>query len=68
MLLHFKYTMEDGNDLLRSVFFDYGKKNNLSEELLGEVFDILIDSQFIPEGEREHIEAKLRNLLKRYSK
>ena len=56
--------MGSENDLLETVFFDYGRNNNLSEKLLREVFDLLIDTQFIPEGEREHIEAQLKKLIK----
>lgn len=64
MLLYLTYSMGSENDLLETVFFDYGRNNNLSEKLLREVFDLLIDTQFIPEGEREHIEAQLKKLIK----
>jgi hypothetical protein len=58
--------MGSESDLLETVFFDYGRKNNLSEKLLREVFDLLIDTQFIPEGEREHIEAQLKKIIKNH--
>tara|TARA_B110000438_G_C15324667_1_gene441051 strand:+ start:354 stop:539 length:186 start_codon:yes stop_codon:yes gene_type:complete len=60
--------MDSQDDLLKNVFLDYGRKNNLSEELLEEVFNLLIDAQFIPDGEREHIESQLKILIKKYSK
>ena len=53
------------DDLLRSLFFSIGEKRGLSPEILSEVFDFLVENQFVPAGERSHIRHGLENMIKR---
>ena len=52
-------------DLLRDLFFSIGEKRGLSPEILAEVFDFLVENQFVPAGERSHIRHGLEIMIKR---
>ena len=54
-----------GDDLLRDLVFSIGDKRGLSPERLSEVFDFLVENQFVPAGERSHIRHSLEIMIKR---
>ena len=54
-----------GEDLLRDLFFSIGEKRGLSPEILAEVFDFLMENQFVPAGDRSHIRRSLEVMIKR---
>ena len=56
------------DDLLRDLFFSIGGKRGLSHEILDEVFDFLIENQFVPAGDRHHIRSSLEVMIKRHVK
>ena len=50
--------------LLRDLFFSIGEKRGLTE-ILAEVFDFLMENQFVPAGDRSHIRRSLEVMIKR---
>lgn len=56
----------DDRDSLKELFLSLGKKNGVHEELLEEVLDILVKNQFFGKGDRAHIQAQLRHLIRSY--
>ena len=49
---------------LDKIFVDLGRKNGLDEKLLNEVFNLLMKNQYIPKGNRNHVQSQLRRILK----
>ncbi len=55
-------------ELLVNEFLMHGKKQGLDEKLLQKVIQHLLDNQFYPAGEREHIRIQLQKLIKNHLK
>lgn len=55
-------------ELLVNEFLIHGKKQGLDEKLLHNVIKHLLNNQFFPAGEREHVRIQLQKLIKNHLK
>jgi len=49
---------------LSSIFLRIGEENGLDENLLNEIFDLLMEYQYTTDGNRDQVKAQLRKILK----
>jgi hypothetical protein len=56
--------MTDVESSLNSIFLKIGEKNGLNEDLLNDVFNLLMEYQYTTDGNRDLVKGQITKILK----